>query len=213
MLSKRKWLRGAKLYLILDTQVNSYVELLDILKKSVGAGIDIVQLRDKHGAARDILEFCAKAKKIINGRIPFVVNDRVDLAMIAGVSGVHLGQKDIPLKVARTMMGDQAMIGVSCQTFEDARRAEREGADYIGFGSVFKTQTKPERPPMDVKLLAKVMSRIKIPVFAIGGIGCEHIGSLRRLGVKRVAICRDICQAADAADTVREIKKSLLETS
>ena len=211
MRSKKQWLRGAKLYLILDAQVNSHAELLDILKKSVRSGMGIVQLRDKCGCAKDILEFSRKAKKIIGGKIPLIINDRVDLAMIAQVPGVHLGQEDVLLKIARRMMGEKAIIGVSCQTLEHARRAQREGADYIGFGSIFKTQTKPGRMPMDLKILQKVIREIKIPVFAIGGIGRENIGLLRALGVSRVAVCRDVCQASDVARVVRDIKNLLID--
>ena len=121
-----------------------------------------------------------------------IVNDRVDLAVLGGAAGVHLGQEDIPLKAARRMMGNQAIIGVSCQTLTHARQAEREGADYIGFGSVFKTQTKPDRSPMDLKLLQRVMREIRIPVFAIGGITCENVGRLREVGVERGAGWRDV---------------------
>ncbi len=209
MRSKKIWLREAKLYLILDAQVNSYATLLDILKKSVRVGVDIVQLRDKSGCAKDILEFSRKAKKIIGGRIPLIINDRVDLAMIAQVSGVHLGQDDIPLTIARRMMGDKAMIGVSCQTIELARRAQREGADYIGFGSVFKTQTKPGRTPMNLKILQKVARELKIPIFAIGGITCENVGRLRKLGVDRVAVCRDVCLSSNVSATVKRIARIL----
>lgn len=211
MPSKKIWLREAKLYLILDAQVNSYAELLDILRKSIRCGVDIVQLRDKYGCAKDILEFSRKAKKIIGGKIPFIVNDRVDLALIAQVSGVHLGQEDVSFKVARRMMGTKAIIGVSCQTLEHARWAQREGADYIGFGSIFKTQTKPGRVPMDLEVLKKVVRDIKIPVFAIGGISQNNIKSLRGWGVSRVAVCRDICQAKDVVLRVRTIKNILVD--
>jgi thiamine-phosphate pyrophosphorylase len=210
MRSSKKSLRDAKLYLILDTQVNDYDTLLDIVTKAVPAGVDVIQLRDKFGRVRETLKFCQAAERIIKGRVPFLVNDRVDLAMIAWSCGVHLGQDDIPLKEARKMMKPDSIIGVSCQTWEHARRAEQEGADYIGFGSVFATQTKPERLPMDLKLLSRVVKDIKIPVFAIGGITQMSIPQLRKLGVKRVAVCRDICESRDAAQKVRDIKKLLV---
>ena len=125
------------MYLILDAQVNSYGQLLDILKRSIRCGVDIVQLRDKAGSAREILKFSEKALKIVGDKMPFMINDRVDLAIMAGAAGVHLGQEDIPIAFARKMLGKKRIIGASCQTLEHARSAQREGADYIGFGSVF----------------------------------------------------------------------------
>ncbi len=211
MRSSKKQLKNAKLYLILDSRVNDYDTLLEILAKAMAAGVDMVQLRDKFGRAREVLKFCQSAERIIKGRLPFIINDRVDLAMTAWSCGVHLGQDDIPIKAARKLMGEEAIIGISCQSWEHARRAEQEGADYVGFGSVFHTQTKPERSPTDLKVLARVFKDIRIPVFAIGGINQMNIPQLLKMGVKRVAVCRDICEAGDVATKVRDIKKLLVK--
>ncbi len=208
MRSNKRCLSDAKLYLILDTQVNSYEQLLDILKKSIRGGVDIVQLRDKSGTARDILDFSKKALKIVGQKTPFIINDRVDLALLAGASGVHLGQDDIAIDLARRMLGNSKIIGISCQNLEHARRAQKDGADYIGFGSVFKTQTKPGRSPMDLEILKKVVREIKVPVFAIGGINSGNIELLRKIGVERVAVCREICLAKDVNRMTRILKSS-----
>jgi thiamine-phosphate pyrophosphorylase len=209
MQSKSKCLRESKLYLILDAQVNSHAELLDILKKSVHCGVDIVQLRDKCGRAKDILDFSRKAMKIVGGRIPYIINDRADLAILADADGVHLGQDDIPVPLARKMLGVKKIIGTSCQTLAHARAAEKDGADYMGFGSVFKTQTKPGRSAMDLKLLGSAVRKVSIPLFAIGGISHKNIGMLLPLGVSRVAVCRDICESRDVETVVRKIKQAL----
>lgn len=208
MRSNKKCLASAKLYLILDTQVNTYTQLLEILKRSILCGVDIVQLRDKSGCARDILAFAKEAKKIIGGKAPFIINDRVDLALIADASGVHLGQDDIPIDGARRMLGSKKIIGISCQNFEHARRAQKDGANYIGFGSVFKTQTKPGRSPMDLEVFKKVVREIKIPVFAIGGITSDNVGQLRKFGVERVAVCRGICLAKNVSEITRILNPS-----
>ncbi len=194
------------MYLILDRQVNDYDRLLEIARQSV-EGVDMIQLRDKKGCARDILNFSRKILKMLRGRLPFIVNDRVDLAVAAGADGVHLGQEDLPLKEARRMMGSRAIMGVSCQNYEQARRAERDGADYIGFGSVFRTLTKPDRSPMNLQLLRKAARDIRIPVFAIGGITPAHISNLRVLGVERFAVCRAICKARNIEEAVREFQE------
>jgi len=202
-------LRNSNLYLILDRDVVDYDRLFTIAKESLGAGIDIVQLRDKNGLARDILDFSRRLLKLFKRRIPFIINDRIDLALACGADGVHLGQEDIPLKVAQKMLPPKAIIGISCQNLKDAQNAQRQGADYIGFGSVFKTLTKPNRRPMDLNLLTKVVKKINLPVFAIGGISLKNISLMRKIGVTRVAVCREICFSSDAREATATFKKSL----
>ncbi|HBR14687.1 MAG TPA: thiamine phosphate synthase [Candidatus Omnitrophica bacterium] len=206
---REKWLKDSKLYVILDAQVNDDDKLFEIAKISVHSGVDILQVRDKFGSARDILKLLSRIQKIPGRRIPVLVNDRLDLALASGAPGVHLGQEDIPIKIARKMMGSKAIIGASCQTWSAAINAEREGADYIGFGSVFKTMTKPDRLPMPMKLLAKIYRDIQIPVFAIGGINLENIDSILSIGVDRVAVCRAICEAENVSQTIKLFKGCL----
>ena len=202
----KKLLAASKLYLILDTQVLDGGVLLRVLKDSVRAGIDIVQLRDKRSRPKEILAFCRKILAITKHQIPFIMNDRADLAVIAGADGLHIGQDDLDYQSARKMMGPGKIIGVSCQNFEHALKAQADGADYIGFGSVFETKTKPERRPMDLDLLQKVVQQLKVPVFPIGGISRGNIGQLIPLGVTRAAVCRDILLAKDVRKAVGELK-------
>jgi thiamine-phosphate pyrophosphorylase len=202
---KEKLLRDARLYLILDAQVNSYRELFKIVKTAVHGGAHVVQLRDKLGNTRQIFEFSKKIAAYLRGRIPFIVNDRVDVAIAARAAGVHLGQEDLPLPEARRLMGQKAIIGVSCQSYAQAKEARRQGADYIGFGSVFKTLTKPQREPMDLQLLQRVARDIDIPVFAIGGIDAGNIGRLRKMGVERFAVCRAVCRARDVGGALKAL--------
>ncbi len=205
----KKLLKRANLYLILDAEVLSYKDLLKTLKPAVRAGVDIVQLRNKKGHAKDILEFSKEARRILSKKALFIMNDRVDLAILSKADGVHLGQQDVSYAQARTLMGSQSIIGVSCQDLEHAKKAQRQGASYIGFGSVFKTQTKPERQPMKLELLKTVVQTIKIPIFAIGGINLSNLGKVKEVGVSRIAVCRDILLAKDVDKRVREFKRSL----
>jgi len=202
-------LNDAKLYLILDRQVNSYERLFEIVRQAIRAGVDIIQLRDKSGSAKEILSFSKRILKLTKGRVPYIINDRIDLAITSGACGVHLGQDDIPVKLARRMMGPNALIGVSCQTLMHARRAVEEGADYIGFGSVFKTLTKPDRHPMDIKLLKRIIKSIPIPVFAIGGINLKNTPQLNGIGVKRIAVCRAICKMKNVERAVKDFKAAI----
>jgi len=205
MRSNKKLLAHAKLYLILDAQVLDYGALLQALKDSVRGGVDIVQLRDKNGSAKEILDFCRKALKITRHQIPFIVNDRADIAILSGADGLHVGQEDLDYSQARRLMGRGKIIGVSCQNLAHAIKAQVLGADYIGFGSVFQTKTKPGRQAMDLDLLQKVIKKVEIPIFPIGGISRTNISQLIPLGVSRVAVCRDILLADDAGKAVREL--------
>lgn len=209
MPQKKKLLENAKLYLILDREVNAYPRLFEILQQSVQGGVDMVQLRDKKGSAKDILEFSREARRFLRGRIPYIINDRVDLALIARADGVHLGQDDIPIPLARKMLGSRAMIGISCQTVVQVRKAQQAGADYIGFGSIFKTLTKPQRRPMDARLLKRVLKEGKLPVFAIGGITLQNLSQLQANGVDRAAVCRDICLAKNVRGAAQRLKDIL----
>jgi thiamine-phosphate pyrophosphorylase len=209
MRSNKKSLAAAKVYLILDTQVLDYSALLQVLKDSVRGGADIVQLRDKKGSAKEILAFCREVLRITKHKLPFIVNDRADLAFFSGADGLHVGQEDLDHLQARKMMGPGKIIGVSCQTLAHALKAQAQGADYIGFGSVFQTKTKPERQAMDLDLLQEVIRQVKVPVFPIGGISRGNIGQLVPLGVKRVAVCRDILLAKNVAQAVREFRNKV----
>ena len=202
-------LKQARLYLVLDRQVADYSRLDKILKAAVRGGVDIVQLRDKVGSDRDTISFLRSALKFLNGKVPLIINDRLDLAVICQTQGVHLGQEDIPIEEARRILDKQAIIGVSCQTLSQAKSAQNAGADYIGFGSVFKTMTKPSRLPMDLKRLNLATQKIKIPVFFIGGINQKNLPGLMKHGVKRVAVTRAISFADDVCRASRDFQRIL----
>ncbi|MFH0754910.1 MAG: thiamine phosphate synthase [Candidatus Omnitrophota bacterium] len=202
--------KNCNLYLILDAQVCDYQRLWDVLKIGVNNGVDIVQLRDKLGTSLKALEFVQRAQRYLKGRVPLIVNDRADLAVVSGASGVHVGQDDLPITSARRICGKGALMGVSCQSLKHLFQAQRDGADYVGFGSVFKTKTKPGRMNMDLGLLSEVYRRAKLPVFAIGGITCEKVGTLRACGVNRIAVCREVLLSSDPGRTTRGLKRALI---
>jgi len=203
---KRKLLKDCNLYLILDTQVNTYDQLFCIAQKAIAAGIDIIQLRDKSENADEILRLSEKILRLAGGKIPYIINDRPDLALEAGAAGVHLGQDDMDVAEARKIIGTEMLIGVSCQNLEHLEKADYDKADYIGFGSVFKTETKSGRKPLDLDLLGSVFKKCQIPVFAIGGINLLNYSSLRSRGVNRIAVCRSICLAENIGESVKSFK-------
>jgi thiamine-phosphate pyrophosphorylase len=155
------------------------------------------------------LRFTKDALKYIDGRIPFIVNDRLDIALAAGADGVHLGQEDLPVPEARKIAPRQLIIGASCQTPQQVMQAQAEGADYIGFGAVFKTPTKPENKEMDLASLTEAVRIAKIPVFAIGGINLENLPILKGAGIKRIAVIRAICCAPNVDKATRSFLDKL----
>lgn len=203
MPSKKFLLNAAKLYLVLDDSVADFDKLFDILRRSFNSGISIFQVRSKAGTAKDILTFARKALTVTKNRALFIINDRLDLCLASGCDGVHLGQDDLPLLQARKILGPGKIIGVSCQTPAQALSAQKNGADYIGFGSVFKTKTKPERAPMDRGMISEVCAKIRIPVYFIGGITTENIGQVISGGGRRVAVTRAVCESDDIAGDIR----------
>lgn len=204
---KRKLSADCRLYLILDAEVNDPADLPRIAREAAAAGAAPFQLRYKHGSVRDILRVAQEIARQLPPESPFIVNDRLDICQAAGAQGVHLGQDDLPVRAARDILGADKIIGASCQSYDQALQAVAEGADYIGFGSVFKTQTKPERSPMDLELLQRVVREVSVPVYAIGGIGPDNLSTLREIGVTHAAICRSVSCARDvrraAADLLR----------
>jgi len=206
---KKRLARDCKLYLILDTQVASYNRLYTIAGAAVDAGVDVLQLRDKTGTARQMIEFSRRILATVRGRVPYIINDRVDVAYAVGADGVHVGQDDVPVSVAREVLGPRAIVGVSCQTADHLAQAIRDGADYVGFGSVFETLTKPERRAMNVALLTKVARESTIPLFAIGGITHDRISVVGAHGITRVAVCRAICQVDNVARETKKLKQAL----
>lgn len=204
----REYLSEARLYLILDRDVKGYDGLFEILTQAVEAGVDIIQLRDKVGTAREIIDFSRKCIHYIDGRLPWIINDRVDIALAVGADGVHLGQDDLPIAQARAISGETMIVGSSCQTIEQVEQAQQDGADYIGFGSVFKTLTKPDRSEMNLDLLRQVIVKSHIPAFAIGGINQERLSQIRDVGIKRIAVTRAICLAEDIPQAIEGLLAS-----
>jgi thiamine-phosphate pyrophosphorylase len=158
----------------------------------------IIQLRDKESSKSDILKTALVLKKALAQRKSiFIVNDHVDIARLVDADGVHLGQSDLPLEAARKLLGHDKIIGVSCTNLKQALLAQDQGADYLGIGAIFSTRTKPESAPLGLGELLAVKKKIKIPIFAIGGINENNIKEVLSLGVQGVAISSAICKSSD----------------
>ena len=188
-------------YFITDAQLSRAGNLSDV-KSAVAAGAAAVQYRCKDGTSAALYAE-ARALKEICGRRLFIINDRVDIALAVDAGGVHLGQDDLPLLVARTLLGPSKIIGVTVHSVEEARQAAAMGADYLGVSPVFATQTKPDAGrPAGLKLIREIRAAVKVPVVAIGGIKLANAREVVRAGAD--CVCA-ISAVVSGKDVVAEI--------
>ena len=187
------------LYLILDERWSSCCSLPEVLREAGQAGVKLVQYRNKTGSMKQAYEVASLLRNIAKefGML-FVVNDRCDLAMAVEADGVHLGQTDLPLSLARRVVRNAMLIGVSTHNPEQVRTATNEGADYLGFGPIFPTSTKLHHDPVvGLQGLKYIRGLTSLPVFAIGGITPDSVFGLCQAGANGVAVASGILDAAD----------------
>jgi thiamine-phosphate pyrophosphorylase len=182
---------------------------LDLVGAFVRGGAAVVQLRLKEAGAGELLRVAREARKLCAGRALLLVNDRPDVARLAEADGVHLGQEDLPWPAARAILGPGALIGVS--THSDAEIDAAQGADYIGFGPIFATGSKPGRPlpsPHGIGGLRRAVRRSRVPLVAIGGITMDRAPEVVGAGARCVAAIAQLCFAPDPELATREMAKA-----
>jgi thiamine-phosphate pyrophosphorylase len=184
--------------------------LLEVMEEALQGGADIIQLRDKTAGKRELLEK-ARALRALTRQygVPFIVNDHVDVALLAEADGVHLGQDDLPLAEARKLLGPDKIIGISTHRIEEARAAEEGGADYIGVGPVFATNTKPRARPVTTAYVRQVAAEIRIPWVAIGGITPDNVEEVLAAGARRISAVGAIVGSADVRGTCRRFVEKI----
>ena len=199
-----------RLCLVADADYTRGLDLLDLMMRSVEAGATLVQVRAKTLPGREFLELCQAAQTKLSKRgVPLIVNDRADIALAAGASGVHLGQEDLPLQTARTLLGHGRLIGISVTTVEEAHRAWTGGADYVGAGPVFATSTKDcATSPLGLEGLKKIRGAVRIPILAIGGLTPANARQVLDSGADGLAVISAILGAADTAAATAEFLKA-----
>lgn len=184
-----------------------------LLPAVVEAGVDVVQLRMKEAEAAEVIAVGARFKDACAGRVPFVINDRPDIALALQADGVHLGQDDLPPTVARDILGPGAIIGRSTHSTEDidlaVREHERGLCDYIAVGPVRETPTKPGRPATGPDLLGYAARTVTFPWFAIGGIDITNLGDMLGAGARRVVVVRAIAEASEPVLAAKELAGAL----
>jgi thiamine-phosphate pyrophosphorylase len=208
--------RGAaadfSLYLVFDAAVarDSNVDAERCIRACVAGGAGLVQLRDKTSSRRDLFEAATRLARATRGLgVPFIVNDHLDVALIAGAGGVHLGAEDLPVCAARRLAPAPFLIGATARSVEEALRAEGEGASYLGVGSLRASGTK-KAPAMSVETARRIAAAVRIPVVAIGGIDAPLAVGLRGTGLAGVAVCSALLAASDPEAASREIRAAFL---
>ncbi|MEV5113455.1 thiamine phosphate synthase [Peribacillus frigoritolerans] len=195
------------LYLVTEESI-AIEELTKIIAQSVSGGVSIVQLREKNNSSLSFYKKASALKQLLNElSIPLIINDRVDIALAVGADGIHIGQDDLPLPVVKNMVPEDMIVGVSVSTLEEALEAERNGADYIGVGSVFPTKTKQDATLMALEDLGEICRGVSIPAVAIGGITADNIFALSDSGLSGTAVVSAIMNA----DNPKTASESLLK--
>ncbi len=173
-------------------------------------GADLIQYRDKTSSARDFLEVACAIRKALDGSgVPLVVNDRLDIALAAGASGVHLGQGDLPATAARRLGGAGFVVGVSASTLEAARAAEAAGADYLGAGAFFPTSSKADIRPLDRSVFSGIVRAVRLPVLAIGGITADNLSEALAAGASGVAVISAAFAGGSVSVAVAALRRAL----
>ena len=183
------------------------------MSQALAAGVRFFQYRNKSGTRREIYEISLRLVQLARGTgALFIVNDHADIALAVDADGVHLGQDDLPIEYARDLLGSGKLIGVSTHSPEQAKAAEAGGADYIGFGPIFRTPTKDAGPVQGIERIPVIKRAVAVPVFAIGGITHANVDKVISAGADGVAVISAILSATDgktaAAEMMRKIRNS-----
>jgi len=197
-------LSECRLYGIIDL---GYVERHDtghVLEQMIEGGVDLIQLRGKNKSIRELIDLSAELHELTaKSSTPLIVNDHAEIAKRVPVEGVHVGQDDDPIEIVRQEVGRDLLIGKSTHSLEQAHAAEREGADYIGFGPIFKTPTKPDYAPIGLEGVRRVHAEVNLPIFCIGGINVDNLQSVIEAGAKRVVMVSALLKAHNIVDYAR----------
>ena len=191
--------RIGRLHILTDTVLQSRFSHTELAEKAIAGGADTIQFRQKHGSTREMIASAKKMQVLCTEKdVAFIVNDRIDIAIAANADGVHLGQEDFPIPLARELMGEQRIIGGSASNQEEAQKCLSEGADYIGFGPVFTTASKDDAGPVSgLDILKEVARSMPLPIIAIGGVGPENVRDVMETGVHGIAVISSVCCQED----------------
>ncbi len=194
----RTWLDGRTLY--------------DDVENALKGGVTLIQLREKNMSTDDFINSAKEIKSLCEKyNVPLIINDNVDVAKAVNADGVHIGQNDMPAHEARKILGENKIIGVTAKTVEQAQKAEKDGADYLGSGAIFGTTTKGDTKKMDMQTLKSITSSVNIPVVAIGGIDGDNVLQLKGTGIVGAAVVSGIFAQDDIETATKDLYNKIGE--
>jgi len=199
--------RIGRLHVLTDTVLQGRFSHLELAKRAIAGGADTIQLRQKSGSTKEMIEIAVGMRRICReeGAV-FIVNDRIDVAIAAEADGVHLGQDDFPIPLARKLLGKDRIIGGSAATPEEIEICIREGVDYVGFGPVYPTGSKEDAGPVSgIDFLKRIVQSTSIPVIAIGGIDPSNTTRVMDAGAHGIAVISAVCCQTDPLKATRAL--------
>jgi len=195
------------LYLVTDRGILGGRNLFEAVEAAIRGGVTLLQLREKDASGREFYELALQMKRVAaSHHIPLIINDRLDIALAVDADGLHVGQDDLPVEVARRLLGPGKILGCSVSNEEEAVQAERNGADYLGAGIVYPTGSKEvATPPIGVDGLRRIKEAVSIPVVGIGGIGLHNVTAVKEAGVDGISVISAILGSRDIEGAAREL--------
>ena len=199
-----------RLYLVTNRYQDSLESFLKKVETACRSGVTIIQLREKNLTTNQYYQLAKQVKEITDAyQVPLIIDDRLDVCLAVDAAGLHIGDDELPVSVARQVLGPDKILGVTAKTVKRALEAEEGGADYLGTGAIFPTTTKENAPITLISTLKTICQRVAIPVVAIGGLTSENIDQLIGTGIAGVAVVRDLMQAEDIEAKTQAFLKKL----
>ncbi len=203
-----------RFHVLTDACLQTRFSHLELAELAITGGADTIQFREKSGETRQLIRIAELMQALCKkAGVAFIVNDRVDVAIASGADGAHLGQNDFPIPLARKLLGEEAIIGGSAGSLEEARRCLLEGADYVGFGPVYITTSKEDAGPVSgLDLLKQAVKEIPLPIIAIGGLTKDNILPVLQTGVHGIAVISAVCCQNDPSEAAKCLRRLLEDT-
>lgn len=195
------------LYLVTERSLLQDIELEEAVEEAILGGTTLVQLREKNISTMEFYKIAVDIKKVTDKyNVPLIIDDRLDIALAVDAAGIHVGQSDMPCDIARKLVGKDKIVGVSAGSVEEALKAQKDGADYLGVGAVFPTGTKKDATDVSIETLKEIIQKVDIPVVAIGGVSQDNVDKLADTGIDGISVISAILGKKDVRKAAKELK-------
>lgn len=198
------------LYLVTERSLLQNIELEQAVEEAILGGTTLVQLREKNISTMEFYKIAVDIKKVTDKyNVPLIIDDRLDIALAIDAAGIHVGQSDMPCEIARKLVGKDKIVGVSAGSVEEALKAQKDGADYLGVGAVFPTGTKKDATDVSMETLKEIVQKVNIPVVAIGGVSQDNVDKLADTGIDGISVISAILGKKDVRKAAEELKAAV----